>query len=100
MWEILLRIPSPHTLCVLYVMINLINVKRTSIAVVVALIILFCMSTSQQGKIWPKTYSNTLPTVLYISSRCVVYSQQLWRGYSAAETELTYGSSIITNNAA
>jgi len=41
MWEILLRIPSLRTLCVLYVMVNLINVKRTSIAAVVALIMLF-----------------------------------------------------------
>ena len=39
-----LRIPSPKALCVLYVMVNLIKVKRTSIAVVVALIILVCVS--------------------------------------------------------
>jgi len=100
MYKIWLLIPLPKTLCVLYIMVNLINVKMTLIAVVVALIVLFCMSTSQQGEIWPNTYSNILPAVLYISTRCVVYSQQLWRGYSAAETEPTYGSSIIINNAA
>jgi len=43
-----LRIPSPNTLCVLYVTVNLINVKRTSIAVAVALIMLFCMRISMQ----------------------------------------------------
>jgi len=41
MWEIRPGIPSLKILCVLYVIVNLINVKRTSIAVAVALIILF-----------------------------------------------------------
>ena len=41
MCEIRSRIPSPHTLCVLYVMVNLINVRRTSIAVVTVLMMLF-----------------------------------------------------------
>ena len=43
MWEIRLRIPSPKTLCILYVMVNLIKVKRSSIAVAVALVALFCV---------------------------------------------------------
>jgi len=53
MWEIRVRIPSPQTICVLYVMVNLINVKRTSIAVTVALIILFFENkyASQQNEI-------------------------------------------------
>jgi len=42
MWEIQPRIPPPKARCVLYVMVNLIMVKRTSIDVVVALIVLFC----------------------------------------------------------
>jgi len=49
MWEIRLRIPSPKTICVLYVMVNLIMVKRTSIAVVVALTILFCVRRNMQA---------------------------------------------------
>jgi len=54
MWEIRLRIPSTTTLCVLYVMVNLMKVKRTSIDVVVALIILFLCenkSANQQSEI-------------------------------------------------
>jgi len=43
MREIWLRIPSSKTLCVLYVMMNLIKVKRSSIAVAVALTVLFCV---------------------------------------------------------
>ena len=43
-----MRIPSPKTLCVLYVMVNLIKVKRTSIAVVVSLIILFYVIINEQ----------------------------------------------------
>jgi len=43
-----LRIPSPKTIYVLYVMVNLIIVKRTSIAVAVALIMLFCARISMQ----------------------------------------------------
>jgi len=41
MWEIRPGIPSLTTLCVWYVMVNLINAKRTPIPVVVALISLF-----------------------------------------------------------
>jgi len=50
MWTIRLRIPPPETLCVLYVTVNLIKVKRTSIAVVVALIILFCVRMNVQAR--------------------------------------------------
>ena len=48
MWEIWPGIPSLKILCVLYVIMNLINVKRTSIAVAVALIILFCVRINVQ----------------------------------------------------
>ena len=48
MWEIRPRIPSLKTLCVLYVIVNLINVNRTSIAVVVALIMLCCVRINVQ----------------------------------------------------
>ena len=48
MWEIRPGIPSLKTLCVLYVIVNLINVKRTSIPVVVALIMLFCVRINVQ----------------------------------------------------
>jgi len=48
MWEIRPGILSLKTLCILYVMINLINVKRTSIPVAVALIILFCVRINVQ----------------------------------------------------
>ena len=48
MWEIRPGIPSLKTLCILYVMVNLINVKRTSIAVVVDLKILFCVRINVQ----------------------------------------------------
>ena len=44
MLEIPSRIPPPKTLCVLYDMINLIKVKRNSIAAAVALIMLFCVT--------------------------------------------------------
>ena len=49
MWEIWLRIPSQRTICVLYVIINLIKVKRTSIVVVVALTMLFCVRRNVLG---------------------------------------------------
>ena len=45
MCKIRLRIPSLKTFCVLYVMVNLIKVNRTSIAVAVALTILICVRT-------------------------------------------------------
>ena len=48
MCEIWPRIPSPKTFCVLYVMVNLIKVKRTSIAVAIALVILFCVRINVQ----------------------------------------------------
>jgi len=57
MWEIRLRIPSPKTLCVLYVMVNLIKVKRSSIAVAVALTVLFCVriKVSKAKYVWTHT---------------------------------------------
>jgi len=42
------RIPSLKALCVLYVMVNLIKVNRTSIAVAVVLRILFCVGINVQ----------------------------------------------------
>ena len=44
MWKIRPRIPSLKALCVLYVMVNLMKVNRTSIAVAVVLTILFCVN--------------------------------------------------------
>jgi len=48
MYKIRLRIPSPKTPCVLYVMVNLMKVKRTSTVVDTALIILFCVRINLQ----------------------------------------------------
>ena len=96
MWEIRLRIPSPKTLFVLYVMVNLINVKTTSIAVAVALIMLFCENNyaSQWSEIRYNTYSKALATLLSILSKCVAFAQQPWRGSCTPETESRYTLTI------
>jgi len=96
MWEIWPRIPSPKTIWFLYVMVNLINVKRTSIAVVVALIMLFFVRINVQVS-KANTYAKPLPRLLYILRICVIFSQQPWRGSSAPENDSRYTSSIITD---
>ena len=76
-------------------MVNLIKVKRTSIAVAVALIMLYY--ASQQSKICQNTYSKALAILMSILSRCVVFPQQPWRGSCTSETKMRYTLTITTD---
>jgi len=53
--------------------------------------------TSHQSKICLNTYSKALLRMLYTLSRCIGFSQQLWRGSSALDTDRTYTPTIITD---
>jgi len=66
MYEIRLPIPSPRTLCVLYVMVNLMKVKRTSINVTIALTILFCVRINVQVSKAKHILKGTTQNVLYV----------------------------------
>ena len=99
MYEIRLLIPSPKTLCVLYVMVNLINVKMTSIAVVVALIILFCVRINVKVRSvkWNmlNTYYMAIPRLYHVTWRCGLFiNQQPWRGTGTPETDSIYASNM------
>jgi len=52
---------------------------------------------SQQSEICWNTYSEALPTLLYILSRCVVFPQKPWRGPGTLEIELLYVPTIVTD---
>jgi len=60
---------SPKTLCVFYVIVNLIKVKRTSVAVVIILIILFCVRISWQNML-EYLHKDTFNTGLYFIKVC------------------------------
>jgi len=73
--KIRLRIPSPETVCVLYVVVNLIKVKRTSIAVVVALTILYCVRINVQVR---KTKYVRTHTQRHFQHRCICQKYVLY----------------------
>jgi len=66
------RIPPPKILCILYDMINLIKVKKNSIAAAVALIMLFCVTRNAYAKVKYVKHilKGTSETALYIIEMC------------------------------
>jgi len=93
MYEIRSRIPSPRTLCILYVMVNLMKVNSTSTNVTIALMILFCVRMNVQVsevKYGENTHWKAQLRMFCMLYRCSESSQQPWRGYSTPETESTY----------
>jgi len=80
-------------ICVLYVMVNLIKVKRISIDVVVTLVMCEKKHLSLHSQIcWTRIGGLSK---LHSIWRCVSFSWQPRRGISGAEIDWTHGSIII-----
>jgi len=52
---------------------------------------------SQKSEICQNTYSKAIPILLHITSRCVSFSQQAWRGSDTPATNWAYVSNMVTD---